>query len=208
MGFSYATNGSTTSDDYIQSQNTYGFLLSFFAAYPEFAKNEFFITGESYAGIYVPTLAYRVYEGNAAGKPHINIAGAAIGNGCWGEAVGTCSGSPDSDRIALTFYRGHSMISESRWESILSACGEGFNASGGDCEGEKSAAFNSVGNIDVTATKQHTAPSIPLLLPASTHLLLPPPLLRCTMCTTSATTDCRRPLTASCVHRLAGPSGA
>ena len=45
VGFSYAVNGSTTSDDYIQSQNTYGFMLSFFKAYPEFAKNEFYVTG-------------------------------------------------------------------------------------------------------------------------------------------------------------------
>jgi hypothetical protein len=149
VGFSYATNGSITSDDYIQSQNTYGFLLSFFAAYPEFSKNQFFITGESYAGIYVPTLAYRVYEGNMAGKPYINIAGAAIGNGCWGDAVGTCSGSPDSDRIALTFYHGHSMIAQSRWDSMIAACGEGFNSSSNECSAEKGAAFDGVGNIDV-----------------------------------------------------------
>ena len=50
VGFSYATNGSTRTDDFVQSQNTYGFLLSFFKAFPELAKNDFFITGESYAG--------------------------------------------------------------------------------------------------------------------------------------------------------------
>ena len=50
VGFSYATNGSTASDDFVQSQNTYGFLLSFFKAFPEFAKSDFYITGESYAG--------------------------------------------------------------------------------------------------------------------------------------------------------------
>ena len=106
VGFSYATNGSTTSDDFTQSQNTYGFLLSFFAAYPEFAKNEFFITGESYAGIYVPTLANRIVDGNAAGKPHINLKGIAVGDGCIGSQVGTCGNGGDAVQIDVDFFYG------------------------------------------------------------------------------------------------------
>jgi len=31
--------------------------LQFFAGYPELVDNQFWIAGESYAGIYVPTLA-------------------------------------------------------------------------------------------------------------------------------------------------------
>ena len=96
VGFSYATNGSTHSDDYIQSQNTYGFLLNWFKAYPEFASNEFFITGESYAGIYVPTLANRILDGNEAGMPYINLKGIAVGNGCIGHSVGTCGNDNNS----------------------------------------------------------------------------------------------------------------
>ena len=149
VGFSYAVNGSTTSDDWIQSQNTYGFMLNWFKAYPEYSKNDFYVTGESYAGVYVPTLAYRIYEGNKAGMPHINLKGAAIGNGCWGDAVGTCSGSPGSDRIALTLYYGHGMISQASWEKILASCGAGFNSSSDACGQAKGDAMESVGNIDV-----------------------------------------------------------
>ena len=35
-------------------------LKAFFKGFPEFAKNDFWITGESYAGIYIPTLVEQV----------------------------------------------------------------------------------------------------------------------------------------------------
>ena len=149
VGFSYATNGTVQSDDFIQSQNTYGFMLNFFKAYPELSKNDFYITGESYAGIYVPTLAYRVLEGNRAGMPYINIKGIAVGNGCWGDEVGTCSGAPDSQRIALTLYHGHGMISEAIWESLIAECGVAFNISTSKCGDLIGQANDEVGQIDV-----------------------------------------------------------
>ncbi|KAI5389012.1 variant 2, Serine carboxypeptidase-like 48 [Lathyrus oleraceus] len=50
--------------------------------HPEFVKNDFYITGESYAGHYVPALASRVHKGNKDNKGIIiNLKGFAIGNG-------------------------------------------------------------------------------------------------------------------------------
>lgn len=40
-------------------------LQSFFKKFPEYASNEFYVTGESYGGIYVPTLSLRILQGNA-----------------------------------------------------------------------------------------------------------------------------------------------
>lgn len=45
-------------------------LCQWFQAYPEFQKNPFFIAGESYAGIYVPTLSRNVAHGMFC--PHQN----------------------------------------------------------------------------------------------------------------------------------------
>jgi len=149
VGFSYAVNGSTTSDDYIQSQNTYGFLLNFFGAYPEYANNDFYISGESYAGVYVPTLAYRVVEGNKAGKPHVNLKGILVGNGCWGSEVGTCGSAIDSERIAATLFYGHAMISEKTWLQLHDICGPYLNDSSSNCINALGEANNVVGNIDV-----------------------------------------------------------
>lgn len=42
--------------------NNYLALKEFFRLFPEFSKNQLFLTGESYGGIYIPTLAERVME--------------------------------------------------------------------------------------------------------------------------------------------------
>lgn len=49
-------------------------IQAFFAEHPQFAKNDFFITGESYAGHYIPAFAARVHHGNKAKEGiHINL---------------------------------------------------------------------------------------------------------------------------------------
>lgn len=54
----------------------------FLRRYPEFAKNRFYIAGESYGGVYVPWFAREVIHGNKRGeKPYINITGYLVGNG-------------------------------------------------------------------------------------------------------------------------------
>ncbi|KAF8046471.1 hypothetical protein N665_3663s0003 [Sinapis alba] len=64
------------------SSDLYDFLQAFFKEHPQLVKNDFYITGESYAGHYIPALAYRIRSGNKnkEGIP-INLKGLAIGNG-------------------------------------------------------------------------------------------------------------------------------
>jgi len=52
--------------------------------FPQYAKLPFFVTGESYAGHYIPAVSYRILNGNQKLKPGyqlINLQGLAIGNG-------------------------------------------------------------------------------------------------------------------------------
>jgi serine carboxypeptidase-like clade 4 len=44
------------------SEDMFDFFQAFFKAHPEFAKNDFFVTGESYAGHYVPAVTGRLHQ--------------------------------------------------------------------------------------------------------------------------------------------------
>lgn len=49
--------------------------------FPDLQTNDFYIAGESYAGKYVPALAYTIHQNNPKQKLVINLKGIAIGNG-------------------------------------------------------------------------------------------------------------------------------
>jgi serine carboxypeptidase-like clade 1 len=42
----------------------YYFSWQWFEQFPEFQANPFYVAGESYAGIYVPTLVFEIAKGN------------------------------------------------------------------------------------------------------------------------------------------------
>eukprot|EP00252_Welwitschia_mirabilis_P002312 TRINITY_DN1222_c0_g1_i1.p1 TRINITY_DN1222_c0_g1~~TRINITY_DN1222_c0_g1_i1.p1 ORF type:complete len:512 (-),score=71.96 TRINITY_DN1222_c0_g1_i1:197-1732(-) len=82
-GFSYSTDiRDIRHDEKGISNDMYDFLQAFFNKHPEYAENDFFITGESYAGHYVPAVTGRVHQANKEneGLP-LNLRGFAIGNG-------------------------------------------------------------------------------------------------------------------------------
>ena len=55
VGFSLNPNGEQFNDNKTAEDN-YQFLLNWFVEFSEFADNEFWVTGESYGGVYVPML--------------------------------------------------------------------------------------------------------------------------------------------------------
>ena len=72
------------------TEDLYNLLQQFFTLFPEYKLNNFFPFGESYAGKYVPTLAFKIHNENMAAIKRaehpenwvkINLAGAGIGNG-------------------------------------------------------------------------------------------------------------------------------
>lgn len=59
VGFSVAnTSADYVHSDISQSEDLFTGLRDFFNAFPEYRSKDLYITGESYAGVYVPYLAW------------------------------------------------------------------------------------------------------------------------------------------------------
>ncbi|KAF6211952.1 hypothetical protein GE061_012469 [Apolygus lucorum] len=71
----YATNQTDVGRDLYEA------LSQFFQLFPEYRMNNFFISGESYAGKYIPSLAHTIHEKNPMADEKINLKGIAIGDG-------------------------------------------------------------------------------------------------------------------------------
>ncbi|XP_028756914.1 serine carboxypeptidase-like [Neltuma alba] len=82
-GFSHASNESDIPhNEEAVSNDLFDFLQAFFKEHSQFVENDFYITGESYAGHYIPAIASRIHQANKAKEGiHINLKGFAIGNG-------------------------------------------------------------------------------------------------------------------------------
>ncbi|PIN07302.1 Serine carboxypeptidases (lysosomal cathepsin A) [Handroanthus impetiginosus] len=82
-GFSYSSSrGDIRGSTEAAGIDFYDFLQAFFRRHPQYAKNEFYITGESYAGHYIPAFSLRIQRANKNEKStYINIKGLVIGNG-------------------------------------------------------------------------------------------------------------------------------
>ena len=86
VGFSYI-DSNETEDLFIDPNTTASdnlkALLDFFEKFPEWRSNDFYVTGESYGGIYVPILAYHILEYNkgAEESKKIKLRGIQVGNG-------------------------------------------------------------------------------------------------------------------------------
>ncbi|KAK8660263.1 hypothetical protein V6N13_051195 [Hibiscus sabdariffa] len=128
VGFSYSRNTSEyTIGDLQTAADTHAFLLKWFGLYPEFVSNPFYIAGESYAGIYVPTLGSEVVKGIKVGvKPTINFKGYMVGNGVT---------DPVFDGNALVpFAHGMALISDDIFQAAETACGGDYSNTSQACE--------------------------------------------------------------------------
>ncbi|CAJ0607072.1 unnamed protein product [Cylicocyclus nassatus] len=78
VGFSFNTNGNVSTNDDDVAQHNYNAFVNFLEKFPEYRGRTTFITGESYAGVYLPTLAIKMLS-DPTNFP--NFKGMAIGNG-------------------------------------------------------------------------------------------------------------------------------
>ena len=123
VGFSYCDipdDQECVNNDLTAAEDFYDFITVFFERYSEYKTNDFYLTAESYGGIYVPMFMDQIDK--RGGVP--NLRGAAIGDGCWGTKVGMCNfQTGKSAEISVKFYQGHGMFDQPLYHQINDACG-------------------------------------------------------------------------------------
>ncbi|CAH9113738.1 unnamed protein product [Cuscuta epithymum] len=148
VGFSYSN---TTSDfkkggDKNTAKDNYIFLLNWLERFPEYKDRDFYISGESYAGHYVPQLAHTILNHNIqANKTIVNLKGIMIGNAVLHD---------EADEMGMyEYFASHAIISDETLEQIVKHCN--FSESYGDrnqtkeCHVAESRVDRNVEHIDI-----------------------------------------------------------
>ncbi|KAF8378062.1 hypothetical protein HHK36_029396 [Tetracentron sinense] len=115
VGFSFTTDSSSYKavDDKITGMDNLVFLQHWFVKFPQYINRDLFITGESYAGHYVPQLAELMIQFNKKEKL-FNVKGIALGNP-------VLEFSTDFNSRA-EFFWSHGLISDSTYRMFTSGC--------------------------------------------------------------------------------------
>ncbi|CAD6194377.1 unnamed protein product [Caenorhabditis auriculariae] len=121
VGFSYDTktaNFSSANDDQTAAQNFLALKNFFLKAQPKYANRPFYLSGESYAGIYIPMLTDLLVQAiNNNTFPNTNFKGSAIGNGFMNVKV--------LMNALVQWSAYHGRISVQDWNYVKANCSKG-----------------------------------------------------------------------------------
>ncbi|CAJ1334640.1 unnamed protein product [Effrenium voratum] len=129
IGFSYCDPIGPSGDGYScgswndtkTAKHSLTFMKNWLAAFPEYGSNDLFITGESYAGLYVPMLVQQILQD--AGPLAAMLKGFAVGDGCLGGPGDSGGCVPSLGRyFDVEFFHGHGQFSDKTYAEIKKAC--------------------------------------------------------------------------------------
>ncbi|KAK8592840.1 hypothetical protein V6N12_044933 [Hibiscus sabdariffa] len=145
VGFSYTNTSSdlTELDDAFVAEDAYNFMVKWLQRYPQFKTRDFFISGESYAGHYVPQLAELVHDRNneTSGYPFINLKGFMVGNPLTDD---TC------DYTGIMDYAwSHSVIPDDLYRKIKQVCDFKALSWSPDCNFVVNQVYDKYSEIDI-----------------------------------------------------------
>lgn len=117
VGYSYCaamkTGGNCKNTDISTAKAARAALEDFFMnKFPEFRANGFYITGESYAGVYIPTLTKEILDH----APGINIQGIAVGDPC------TDTASQAQSQDMLWYAHKHGLVPDADYDFLWNNC--------------------------------------------------------------------------------------
>uniref|UniRef100_A0A803PQV5 Carboxypeptidase n=1 Tax=Cannabis sativa TaxID=3483 RepID=A0A803PQV5_CANSA len=115
VGFSYSTDTSSyvAVDDEATARENLVFLQRWFKKFPHYKNTDLFLTGESYAGHYIPQLAKLMVQVNRK-KKVFNLKGIALGNPVLEYATDFNS--------RAEFLWSHGLLSDTTYEMFSSVC--------------------------------------------------------------------------------------
>ncbi|XP_073110260.1 serine carboxypeptidase 1 isoform X2 [Elaeis guineensis] len=143
VGFSYSntTTDYELSGDKRTAEDSYTFLVNWLERFPQYKTRDFYMTGESYAGHYIPELASLILANNKImNRTAINLKGVAIGNAYIDDDTNT--------RATYDYYWTHALISDEAYKEIRSKCTFSGQSYTPGCVSALTAADAEVGNID------------------------------------------------------------
>ncbi|XP_038720214.1 serine carboxypeptidase-like 40 isoform X2 [Tripterygium wilfordii] len=118
VGFSYSNRTSDYDDlagDRSTAADNYVFLVNWLERFPEYKGREFYISGESYAGHYVPQLAQTILHHNKiSNNTTINLKGIMIGNAVINDET--------DNRGMFDYLESHALISDDTGYQIRKSC--------------------------------------------------------------------------------------
>ncbi|XP_039117637.1 serine carboxypeptidase II-2-like [Dioscorea cayenensis subsp. rotundata] len=144
VGFSYTNNSQDilNNGDERTANDSLVFLTKWFKRYPQYKGRDFYISGESYAGHYVPQLAQVIVRyNNATGDKSINLKGYMVGNALTDDY---------HDRVGLfQFMWSVGLISDQTYKNLTVLCDfQSFIHPSSECEKILQVAYGEFGNID------------------------------------------------------------
>ncbi|KAM2109145.1 hypothetical protein ACFX1X_010970 [Malus domestica] len=114
VGFSYTNTSQDIRElgDTITAEDSYNFIINWFQRFPQYKFHDFYISGESYAGHYVPQLSELVFDRSKENR--INFKGFMIGNAAIDD---------ETDQKGLIDYAwDHAVISDRLYHDIQKEC--------------------------------------------------------------------------------------
>jgi len=109
-------------DDVSQAEAFSHTLTAFFKAFPEYAQNDFYLTGESYFGQFGPNIAHYILN-HEPFNTNIKLKGMAAGNACWGgDATSVQCNGPNEERMNVELFHGKGLFSDKLYKKIMDNC--------------------------------------------------------------------------------------
>lgn len=143
VGFSYSNTSSDLLDtgDRRTAEDSLAFLIRWMDRFPRYKGREMYLTGESYAGHYVPQLAREILKYNTKSNHSLNLKGIMVGNAVtdnYYDNLGT-----------VTYWWSHAMISDKTFHQLINTCDFHRQKNSDECDTLYSYAMDKeFGNID------------------------------------------------------------